>query len=60
MQNWLCYIKHVHKEANFFTDWMATHFDNLSLGLHIFDSPPSGINYVLMVDAIGIVWSRLM
>ncbi|XVF33779.1 hypothetical protein REPUB_Repub18cG0000300 [Reevesia pubescens] len=59
-RDWLCSIKHTHREANYSADWMATHFDHLSLGLHIFDSPPTNIFSCLLADAIGVTWTRFM
>ncbi|XVF06929.1 hypothetical protein REPUB_Repub06bG0093400 [Reevesia pubescens] len=58
--DWICNIKHVHREANHYADWMATHFDNLSLGLHIFSSPPIGISHCFLADMSSLAWPRFM
>lgn len=50
-----CSIKHIYREANMCADWMSTHYDDLSLGLHIFDSPPPGLSSLLTADAMELV-----
>ncbi|XVE97598.1 hypothetical protein REPUB_Repub03eG0033200 [Reevesia pubescens] len=58
--NWICSIRHVHMEANVCADWIATYFEHLNLGLHLFNSHPSDIAPLLMADAMGVIWPRLM
>ncbi|EOY16798.1 Uncharacterized protein TCM_035679 [Theobroma cacao] len=34
-RSWDCTLTHIHREANQCANWMATHHENLPLGLHI-------------------------
>lgn len=57
-RDWTCKITHVYREPNKCADWMATHFDDLELGLHVFNNPTTGITSALTADAMGLVWKR--
>ncbi|OMO89075.1 hypothetical protein COLO4_19945 [Corchorus olitorius] len=56
--SWKCSIKHIYWKANMSADWMATHFNHLSLGFHIFTTPPQELTSVLAADALEIAWPR--
>ncbi|XVE98964.1 hypothetical protein REPUB_Repub03eG0155100 [Reevesia pubescens] len=58
--HWICTIKHVHRKSNTCANWMAIHFDHLSLGLHVFDFPQDDITSCLLAVAMGIAWPRLL
>lgn len=38
---------------------LATHFDHLQLGLHVFNTPPIELTSLLTSDALEVVWPRV-
>ncbi|KAM1599401.1 hypothetical protein ACFXTN_021985 [Malus domestica] len=52
-RNWRCEVTHIYREKNASADHMADLGHGLSLGLHVFDSPPTTATNFLASDSIG-------
>ncbi|XP_048422575.1 uncharacterized protein LOC125469371 [Pyrus x bretschneideri] len=52
-KNWRCEVTHIYREMNVSADHMADLGHGLSLGLHLFVSPPTTANNCLVSDFIG-------
>ncbi|KAB2602506.1 hypothetical protein D8674_003511 [Pyrus ussuriensis x Pyrus communis] len=52
-KNWRCEVTHIYREMNASADHMAYLGHGLSLGLHVFVSPPTTASNCLVSDSIG-------
>ncbi|KAH9662821.1 hypothetical protein KPL70_019476 [Citrus sinensis] len=59
-RNWQVSVHHIHHEANFAVDFMASHALTLPLGFHHFATPPPGIETWLRNDCLGTAFSRVV
>lgn len=58
-KEWGVEIRHVYREGNRSTDYMATLAATLSVGVHLYEMPTQGMLDIITQDAAGICLSRL-
>ncbi|KAL4336757.1 hypothetical protein AHAS_Ahas12G0042100 [Arachis hypogaea] len=58
--SWDVRVSHVYKERNFYADLLAKKADLCQIGLTCFSSPPAFLSAVLMADAAGVKFARMI
>ncbi|OMO72395.1 hypothetical protein COLO4_27635 [Corchorus olitorius] len=59
-KDWNWRISYVPRQKNFVADWLAKNNKEPWEGLLVFNSPPVGVINLLMADAVGVTFPRLI
>ncbi|OMO65780.1 reverse transcriptase [Corchorus capsularis] len=59
-KEWTCQLHYIPREKNFVADWMAKNSSDRHEGIMIYNTPPAGVLNLLIADAVGVAFPRMV